>query len=165
MERGAGAEYAPRGSAFLLKYVPRESASFLNYRLPPSAGCPPTQRGLGTQTHKNTHKGVVCRCARCAQMCAFFGAKTHVVRGREVREIKEDREFREDKEIKEREKEGKPPPPQRGLGAEYVPREGASFLKYAPREGVGGGSATSLLNYRHHRRTPALLKCRLHSAG
>ena len=36
---------------------------------------------------------------------------------RRKRESKEDREFREDKEIKEREKEGKPPPSQRGLCA------------------------------------------------
>ena len=33
---------------------------------PPSAGYPPPWRGLGTQTHKHTHKRDVCRCARCA---------------------------------------------------------------------------------------------------
>ena len=35
-------------------------------------------------------------CALCV-LCAFFGAKTHVVCGREIREDKEIREFKEGK--------------------------------------------------------------------
>ena len=34
----------------------------------------------------------------CVQLCAFFGAKTHVVWGRKIREIREDREYREVRE-------------------------------------------------------------------
>ena len=64
MERGAGEEYAPREGAIYLKYAPRGEAFYLNTASPISAA--PSQRGLGTQTHKNTHKGDVCRCARCA---------------------------------------------------------------------------------------------------
>ena len=70
-ERVASREYAPRGGASLLKYAPREgvgvvgSATSLLNTAPPSAGYPTHRRGLGAQTHKNTHKRVVCRCARC----------------------------------------------------------------------------------------------------
>ena len=52
-----------------------------------------------------------------------------------IRENSDIREFSEFRDIRER-----------GAGAEYAPRGGASFLKYAPRGSVGvAGSATSLL--------------------
>ncbi len=70
---------APPRRGLGVEYAPLEGASLSNYRLPPSAGCPPLWRGLGTQTHKNTHKEDVCRCALCAQLCDVFGVKTHVV--------------------------------------------------------------------------------------
>ena len=53
-----------------------------------------------------------------------------------IKENSDIREFSEFSDIMER-----------VAGTEYAPREGASFLKYVPREGVGGAvvSATSLL--------------------
>ena len=125
-------QYAPRGGVLTegaREYAPREGASFSNYRLP-SSGCPPQKRGAGAQTHKNTHKGVVCRCARCAQLCAFFGAKTHVVCGglarlRRIESLGRIRRLRRARKreitasiARERASKGarereKPPPPQR----------------------------------------------------
>ena len=65
-------------------------------------------RGGRTNTQKHAQRGCVHMCAMCAVVRLFRGKNTRCVRRK--------REIKEDKEIKAREKEGKPPPPQRGLG-------------------------------------------------
>ena len=48
----------------------------------------------------------------CVGLCAFFGAKTHVVWGREIREFREIKEGREIREVyKARETPANPPHP------------------------------------------------------